>query len=110
MATNILYDMSSSSPSSSDSDTPVQQRERHPQVSVKSQSQPSAKSCYSNLPANKPQKHRSVSPVKASRSVPGVDPTGALRPKHQVTSADAKRTKRHTQQEASCAAPQKRWV
>ncbi|ONK70074.1 uncharacterized protein A4U43_C05F29970 [Asparagus officinalis] len=97
MTTNILYDMSSSSSSSSDSDTPVHQKDRQPQASVKSDSQPSAKSLgYSNLPPNKRPKHRPASPVKASYIVSRADSTGALRPKRLVS--------------ASAVASQKRWV
>lgn len=106
MATNIVYDMSSSSSSSSDSDSPVQQRERAPLVSVENQSPG-----YSNVTTNKPEKHRSVSPVRASPIAPRAYSSGALRPKRLVSSsAESKRTRRHTQQESNLPVAQKKWV
>nr|XP_010943589.1 uncharacterized protein LOC105061278 [Elaeis guineensis]XP_019701590.1 uncharacterized protein LOC105061278 [Elaeis guineensis] len=126
MANNILYDMSSTSPSSSDCDSPVEHKELHSQGSiayhspqqeafavVESQRQPTTKSFSSlNRSSGRLQMRRSVSPLKENRMIQRAESNVVPRPRQLLScSGDSKRIKRHTQQRSkNISAPQKRWV
>ncbi|KAG1327267.1 hypothetical protein COCNU_01G012010 [Cocos nucifera] len=126
MANNILYDMSSTSPSSSDGDSPVEYKELHSQGSivyhspqqeafaaVESQRQPSTKSFSTlNRSSGRPRMQHSISPLKENRMIQRAESTVVPRPRQLLSrSGDSKRIRRRTQQGSkNISAPQKRWV
>uniref|UniRef100_A0A6V7QXB0 Uncharacterized protein n=1 Tax=Ananas comosus var. bracteatus TaxID=296719 RepID=A0A6V7QXB0_ANACO len=124
MASNILYDMSSTSPSSSDSESPKAPMERITEASVDyntpkqevyaaigSQRQPIGKTLVSSCKSSdRNLKQRSVSPLHENQLIEKAETTPLMRQRKSASSGgDYKRTKRSIQQEAKSTA-QRRWV
>lgn len=124
MASNILYDMSSTSPSSSDSESPKAPMERITEASVDyntpkqgvyaaigSQRQPIGKTLVSSCKSSdRNLKQRSVSPLQENQLIEKAETTPLMRQRKSASSGgDYKRTKRSIQQEAKSTA-QRRWV
>lgn len=120
MSNNVLYDMSSTSPSSSDSESPVAPREyldEHFLVDVTPGDCESKGSCRvsveeTSLPAKKSSacKLRSTSPFKENRISPKVETSSVGRQKQLVSSnGDFKRIRRQSQQDSRNKAT-RRWM
>ncbi|KAJ6799961.1 uncharacterized protein M6B38_204440 [Iris pallida] len=110
MATNLLYDMSSSSPSSSDSDSPDEHRAYQTQAVVKSQIQSSTKSLScSKILSSKPPKQRSENLDKENFTINRGILIDTSRQKRLISSSGEPK-RRRTQQETIGSAPQKRWT
>ena len=119
MSNNVLYDMSSSSPSSSDSESPVALGEYLDDCLVDSYSggSDSKGSCEVSvtempLPSKVPSSHklRSTSPLKEIRINPKVETIAFGRQKQPTSSnEDFKRTRRQSQQGSRNKAT-RRWM
>ncbi|XP_052167338.1 uncharacterized protein LOC127784186 [Oryza glaberrima] len=121
MSSNVLYDMSSTSPSSSDSESPVAPREcldDHLKVDdgIAGDSEYKGSSRFSMESACFPTKNssagklRSTSPLKENRIDPNVETSLVGRQKQRIsTNGDFKRTRRQSQQDSRNRAT-KRWM
>ncbi|RCV12234.1 hypothetical protein SETIT_2G253400v2 [Setaria italica] len=114
MSNNVLYDMSSSSPSSSDSESPVTPRYLDERLvdSVPGDDDSKESIAKTSLPSKKPFPHklRSTSPLKEIRINPKAE-TNAFGGQKQPTSSigDFKKIRRQSQQDSRNKAT-RRWV
>ncbi|KAF0928039.1 hypothetical protein E2562_037370 [Oryza meyeriana var. granulata] len=120
MSNNVLYDMSSTSPSSSDSESPVAPREyldEHLKVGdiagdseSKGSSRVSVEKAYFPTKNSSAGKLRSISPLKENRINPKVETSSVGRQKQRISSnGDFKRTRRQSQQDSRNKAS-RRWM
>ncbi|URE34378.1 hypothetical protein MUK42_03407 [Musa troglodytarum] len=125
MANNILYDMSSTSPSSSDPDSPVTSKQYHSQRSVAEDNPQrhdirtaeiiSPSSVEHLLPLNKSNdgslKQQFISPLKENQRIQRSEPASALRLGRFVHfSEDSKRNRRAAHQKANYTSSKRRWT
>ncbi|CAL9043034.1 uncharacterized protein LOC103999225 isoform X2 [Musa acuminata AAA Group] len=125
MANNILYDMSSTSPSSSDPDSPMTSKQYHSQRSVAEDNPQrhdirmaeiiSPSSVEHLIPLNKSNdgslKQQFISPLKENQRIQRSEPASALRQRRIVHfSEDSKRTRRAAHQKANYTSSKMRWT
>ncbi|XP_065022756.1 uncharacterized protein LOC135648756 [Musa acuminata AAA Group] len=125
MANNILYDMSSTSPSSSDPDSPMTSKQYHSQRSVAEDNPQrhdirmaeiiSPSSVEHLIPLNKSNdgslKQQFISPLKENQRIQRSEPASALRHRRIVHfSEDSKRTRRAAHQKANYTSSKMRWT
>ncbi|RWW26649.1 hypothetical protein GW17_00008959 [Ensete ventricosum] len=125
MANNILYDMSSTSPSSSDPDSPMTSKQYHSQRCVTGDNPQhhdlrmaeiiSPSSVEHLIPLKKSNdgslKQQFISPLKENRRIQRSEPVSALRQRRFVhSSEDSKRNRRAAHQKAIYTSSTKRWT
>ncbi|CAL9129974.1 unnamed protein product [Musa textilis] len=125
MANNILYDMSSTSPSSSDPDSPITSKQYNSQCSVAEDNPQrhdirtaeiiSPSSVEHLLPLNKSNdgslKQQFISPLKENQRIQRSEPASALRLGRFVhSSEDSKRNRRAAHQKANYTSSKRRWT
>lgn len=112
MSSNILYDMSSTSPSSSDSDSPSGGILHCSGVEEKrTQSQPSMKMSSFRKSIDKPMKQQCLSPLKENHMNQNTELNETSRPGQLgPSSGDLKRIRRRAMPESRTPILQRKWV
>ncbi|KAM0942940.1 hypothetical protein DsansV1_C13g0117031 [Dioscorea sansibarensis] len=112
MSSNILYDMSNTSPSSSDSDSPSGNTLQRGGVEEKrTQSQPSMKMNSFRKSVDKPRKQHCLSPLKENHMNQRDESNESSRPGQLgPSSGDFKRIRRRAQPESRTPISQRKWV